>query len=294
MPEAKILQRVVIEAPVGEGAIIQTGLEAIGVDMVAWHDWDEAHVRFEEYLDSIDEAEARVELLTPLLREWCRDGTCSIGVQPLENRDWGEAWREHFHAEQVSEHIIVRPPWETVEVPPDVHVIELNPGMSFGTGQHSTTRGCLRFIDEVVSVKPGQSFLDVGCGSGILTIAAARLGCARPLGVDCDPACIEVSRENARANGVGDITRFEQADAFAWQSTAAYDLVVANIYSNVLLRLREQLCASVARGGRMILSGILARHYEHVMKAYVDCGFRELTTCESGGWATALFRGEEG
>jgi len=294
MPDAKILQRVAIEAPVGEGAIIEAGLETVGIDMVAWHDWDEALVRFEEYLDSTDEAEERVELLTPFLREWCGDGTCSIGVQPLENRDWGEAWREHFHAEQVSKHIIVRPPWEAVEAPPGVHVIELNPGMSFGTGQHPTTRGCLQFIDEVASRKPGQSFLDVGCGSGILTIAAAKLGCARPLGVDCDPVCIVTSRENARTNGVGDITRFEQAEAIAWQGTAACDLVVANIYSNVLLQIRAQLCSSVARWGHVILSGILARHYEQVMGAYVGRGFREMTTCESGGWATALFRREEG
>ena len=288
MADAKILQCVVIEAPIAEAPVIDAGLEWVGVDMVSWHDWDEARVHYEEYFDDAGEAETRVAQLASCLREWCPDAACGVGVRPLADRDWGEAWREHFHAEQVSGHIIVRPPWEPVDAPAGVHVIELNPGMSFGTGQHPTTRGCLQFIDEVANAAAAPSFLDLGCGSGILTVAAAKLGYGEPLGVDCDPVCVDIARENARVNGVGEVTRFELGDAGAWQAARAFDLVVANIYANVLLELRDAICLSVERGGHLVLSGILARHHERVIRAYGEGGFRELAARESGGWVTAL------
>jgi ribosomal protein L11 methyltransferase len=290
MADVELLHRVVIDAPIAEAEIVAAGLEAVGVEMVSWHDWDEGRVRFEEYLDNPRAAGERVEQLARCLRDWCGGNAWSVDVQPLENRDWAEAWREHFHAEQVSEHIVVRPPWETVDAVPGVHVIEVNPGMSFGTGQHPTTRGCLRFIDEVAAGGGRRSFLDAGCGSGILTIAAAMLGYVAPLGFDCDPVSIETSRENARINGVGDATRFERADAVAWPVAGSFDLVVANIYSNVLLDIREQLCASVACGGHLVLSGVLARHCERVKQAYVGGGLVQVSAREEGGWVTALFR----
>ncbi len=290
MADVEILQCVVIDAPIEEAELIAAGLEAVGVEMVSWEDWDEGRVRFEEYLETLREAEERVDRLEPCLCDWCRNATWSIDVRPLENRDWAEAWREHFRAEQVSQHIVVRPPWEAVDAAPGVHVIEVNPGMSFGTGQHPTTRGCLQFIDDVAAGMAVQSFLDVGCGSGILTIAAAKLGYTYPQGFDCDPVCVEISRENARINGVGDATRFEQVDAVGWRAPGRFDLVVANIYSSVLLEIREQLCASVSREGYLVLSGILARHRDRVTRAYAGMGFRELAVRGGGGWVTVLFR----
>ena len=152
------------------------------------------------------------------------------------------------------------PSWHTAP-DPDAIVLVLDPGMAFGTGSHPTTRLCLEWLERTVT--PGVSVLDYGCGSGILAIAAARLGATDVLGVDIDPQAVTAARNNAERNGVD--VRFDDSAA---EIRGQFDLVVANILSNPLKALAPAICSHVRPGGRLALSGILAAQAEELIAAY--------------------------
>lgn len=209
------------------------------------------------------------------------------GTEPVDD-DWQERWKDFFHATRVSDRFVVRPPWENLADPPGPGIIEIvvEPGMAFGTGTHETTRLCIRALDG--RVEPGMSVLDVGCGSAILCVAAARLG-ARPIvGIDIDPGSIQVSRENLRANGVSG--RVQVSTMPLAEIDGRWDVVVANILSSILVTLRKDLVARVAPGGRLLLSGILEREADEVAEAFEALGMVEEERTEEAAWACLVMR----
>jgi len=212
---------------------------------------------------------AGAENLTPLLgeipSELCTQAP-TVAV-PVADREWTRVWEDQFHPMQMGERLWICPSW-TPPPDPDAINILLDPGLAFGTGTHPTTAMCLRALD--ADFPPGKRFVDYGCGSGILGIAAARLSAAAVLGVDNDPQAITASRDNARRNDIPDNTFpvvLPQDDLVAtWQASANW--VVANILAGPLVALAPVLTSLMVPGGRLLLAGLLMEQTEAVIEAY--------------------------
>jgi ribosomal protein L11 methyltransferase len=164
--------------------------------------------------------------------------------------------------------------------------VVLDPGMAFGTGTHPTTALCLAALGERVGARPGLSVLDVGTGSGLLAIAAKRLGAGRVVASDVDPEALRVARENAESNGVA----LEVTGADVHQIEGPFDLVVANILANTLVELAASLTAQVAPGGRLLLSGILGSQEDEVGRPFLDAGLLPEEVRRDGEWSLLSFR----
>jgi len=183
-------------------------------------------------------------------------------VRDVEEQDWVRMTQAQFEPIHIGEHIWVVPSWHDAPEP-DAVVLELDPGLAFGTGSHPTTRLCMEWLEQ--HVQPGERTLDYGCGSGILAIVAKKLGAGETVGVDIDPNAVDASRYNAERNHV-EATFALPDDA----PEGTFDLVVANILSNPLKLMAAMLCARVRPGGRLILSGVLERQAEEVAAAYAS------------------------
>jgi ribosomal protein L11 methyltransferase len=181
-------------------------------------------------------------------------------VDTVEEQNWVQLTQSQFDPIRVSERLWIVPSWHETPDPAAVSLI-LDPGMAFGTGSHPTTRLCLEWLER--NVTEGCSVLDYGCGSGILAIAAGRLGAARVAGVDIDPQAVEAARANAERNGVTALFA-DSAEPVAGE----YDVVVANILSNPLRVLAPAICAHVRPGGRLALSGILREQVDEIIAIY--------------------------
>ena len=205
----------------------------------------------------------------------------------IPDEDWKFSYRKHFKVEVISPRLVVRPPWEAVAPAPGQKVLTLDPGIAFGTGQHPTTRACLDAIDALAAEDAGRTFLDVGCGSGILAIAAALEGFRDVRGFDNDPDAVRNANENAAANGLGAL--FTEGDLSAPGTAAPADVVAANVLAPVLVRFAREVGALVNPGGRLILSGILDEQYAEVRDAYAALGFAEISSRLIGEWRTGLF-----
>lgn len=183
-------------------------------------------------------------------------------VEAVAEQNWVQLTQSQFDPIRVSERLWIVPSWHESPDPAAVNLI-LDPGMAFGTGSHPTTRLCLEWLER--HVEEGATLLDYGCGSGILAIAAARLGAGRVAGVDIDPQAVEAARANAERNGVTALF------ADSTQPVAGeYDLVVANILSNPLRVLAPAICAHVRSGGRLALSGILREQADEIIAIYAQ------------------------
>jgi ribosomal protein L11 methyltransferase len=207
-------------------------------------------------------------------------------LESFDDQSWKDGWKAFFKPAQVSPHIAVRAPWVELEVPAGVKTIVIEPGMAFGTGLHETTQLCIKAIDKFTTENQIHSMLDVGCGSGVLSIAASKCGVPRVRGIDNDPVCIDVSRENGEYNHV-DAT-FDDTDI--WDITEKYDLVVANIISSVLMALKEDLKNAVKPGGHLVLSGILTEEKQDVEDAFLcDMPIQKLSETIMGEWCSLVF-----
>ena len=190
------------------------------------------------------------------------DGVPEWVVEEVAEQNWVQLTQSQFDPIRVSERLWIVPSWHDSPDPAAVNLV-LDPGMAFGTGSHPTTRLCLEWLEK--NVTTGCTLLDYGCGSGILAIAAARLGAARVAGVDIDPQAVEAARANAERNGVTALF----ADS-AQPVAGEYDLVVANILSNPLRVLAPAICAHVRSGGRLALSGILREQADEIIAIYAQ------------------------
>jgi ribosomal protein L11 methyltransferase len=214
-------------------------------------------------------------------------------VSAAEITDYGfaEKWKEHFRPRRVGRRITVKPSWEAYRAEPGELVLTIDPGQAFGTGTHETTRMCLRLLEEVFEADPApRRVLDLGTGTGILGIAAARLGAAFTLGTDIDPRAVETAAENARINGVAD--RFRASGAPLASVAETFDLIVANILAEVLVDMKEEVAAVCAPEGRLLLSGMLTEKGRWVEEEYGALGFRPARRREDGQWTALLLRRE--
>ncbi|MGQ9522383.1 MAG: 50S ribosomal protein L11 methyltransferase [Anaerolineae bacterium] len=179
--------------------------------------------------------------------------------------DWAEAWKQHLTVLHVGQRLIIRPSWLPYVPAAEELVIELDPGMAFGTGTHPTTQMCLLALED--TVHSGARVLDLGTGSGILAIAAAKLGAGRVLALDTDPQAVAVARENVRRNGVADRVRVARGSLA--QAVGRFDLIVVNILAQVIVEMLDQgLARRLAPEGRLVVTGLLLGQEEEVRKAF--------------------------
>ena len=200
---------------------------------------------------------------------------------------WRDAWKEHYKPYAIAEGLVVRPPWEPYEAKPGEKVLELEPGRAFGTGLHETTRLVAQAIKKYAAEAQGKLVIDVGCGSGILALAALALGAERAIAIDNDPEAIDVTRENAARNGLGARVEASTTDVAALAATAP--LVLANIEAHVLIPMAPDLMKRVEPGGLLFLSGVLVPQTASVVAAYVE-QMDVLETPVLGEWTLIALR----
>ena len=206
-------------------------------------------------------------------------------VEEIPERDWGEEWKKGLGPISVGR-LFLRPSWVDAAPPPGSAEVVLDPGMAFGTGTHATTSLCLGAIDQFLARRPGASVLDVGTGSGLLAIAARKLGAGRVAANDNDPVAVDVAAENAARNGVA----LELTGAPPSAIPGTFDLVVANILANVLVELAPDLVARLAPGGELVLAGILGPQEEEVAAPFRAAGLEPLPGMRRGEWSLLRFR----
>jgi ribosomal protein L11 methyltransferase len=202
----------------------------------------------------------------------------------LKEEAWETAWKAYFKPIRIGEHFLIKPTWESVDLFEGDIVLELDPGMAFGTGTHATTTLCLRALEGVV--KPGQRVFDLGTGSGILAIAAAKLG-AQVEAVDLDSVAIRVAQENVDLNQMNDRVRVVRGD-LGTVLTGQADVVIANIIADVILILLSDLKRLLHQDGEFLASGIIENRAEDVEEGLKDAGFEIVERIEDSGWI--LFR----
>lgn len=243
---------------------------------------------------------AEIPSTRALLREGLRDlafegldlGPARIRIRKVAARDWSESWKRHFRPIEIGRSLLVRPTWSRRRVRAGQAEVLLDPGLSFGTGQHPTTRYCLEQI--VALRRPGeaQSLLDAGTGSGLLAIAAAKLGYGPVAAFDYDPESVRIARENCRLNGVSRQVEPFQADLtrLPRRSKERHPVVCANLISDLLIAERERLTARVAPGGALVVAGILASQFPEVERALAALGLKRGGARTEGEWRSGWFR----
>ncbi len=213
----------------------------------------------------------------------------ATGLRQESPRDWQRFWRHHFHAVNIGERLRIVPVWtpEAAETHPPRSVIWLDPGLSFGTGDHFTTRFCLERLDQWVEAAPAPTMLDVGTGSAILAIAARRLGASHCTGLDHDATALEQARENVRLNGLDGQIDLRVADILETPLEGSFDLVCANVYTTILLDIAPALVRCTA--GKLALSGIRDPDLERVAAVYSGYGMKEIFRDGDGEWGGLAF-----
>lgn len=216
------------------------------------------------------------------LNEIRQEYEAEIGYVPHE--DWATEWRRGFSAQRIGRRLLLHPSWEEVQSEPDDVVLMIDPENAFGSGDHETTRLVLKVLDKWVA--GGERVLDVGCGSGILSIAALRLGAASAVAIDIEEDAVEVACRNAALNAVD--CRIEVSTRPLDDIDGVYDIVLANIATRVLLRMPNELQARIAPGGLLVLSGIVHGERDELLAAYAPMPLEECL--EEGEWCACILR----
>jgi ribosomal protein L11 methyltransferase len=226
-------------------------------------------------------------------------GFGKIVIAKIRREDWTESWKRHFKPLEIGDKLLVKPSWSKKRLLKKQAVVVLDPGLSFGTGQHPTTEFCLQQICSVGAacqqssrrLDATKSFLDIGTGSGILAIAAAKLGYKSVRAIDFDPEAVRVARANARVNGVlkkiqivcDDVTKFPI------KPKEQFDLICANLISNLLTAERKKIVAQLKPGGILVLAGILRSEFSQVQTAYEKLGLKLASAKSEKEWRSGSF-----
>jgi len=211
-----------------------------------------------------------------------------VKTTTLPEQDWGENWKRFFKPVQVTSKFVVKPPWARIRPKRGQIPIDITPGMAFGTGTHATTILCIEALEERIK-KRGLSVLDVGTGSGILSIIAAKLGAQEVCGIDIDGVALENARENLEKNHVSDIVKIKKGSLSVLHGK--FDVIVANIDLKSLRKMRNSLLGRLNHRGSLILSGILEKDKERIRKHYLETKLlRCIKETQEGEWVCLTFR----
>jgi len=218
-------------------------------------------------------------------------GTAKVSIQKLPRENWAESWKRHFKPIEIGDRLLVKPSWIRRRPKRGQAVIILDPGLSFGTGQHPTTEFCLRELVNRRKASLPQSLLDIGTGSGILAIAAAKLGYAPVHAFDHDPQSVVVAKENGKTNHVATRIKLTRADLtkLPRHSARQYDIVCANLLANILIAERDRILARMDPDGVLVVAGILKVEFGEVQRAYEEAGLRLVAGKTQKEWRSGTF-----
>ena len=223
-------------------------------------------------------------------------GRLYVETETVDDEAWKDKWKENFKPSKITDRIVVKPTWEPYDAKAGELVLEIDPGTAFGTGTHETTSLCMKLLEKyaadgeaAVGVPDCQRVMDVGCGSGILSVAAALLGCRYVLGTEIDSEAVHIARENVELNGVSENVRVIEADLLNGVNYKA-DIIVANLMHDLVIRLAPDAFAHLDAGGIFISSGILVEKRDQVAAAVEAAGFEILEIPEDGEWCAIAAR----
>lgn len=274
-------------------ALLPEMFSAFEYDYNTWKDFESKETFQMAYFQTREDADAaKIEIEAQL--EFWKDIGIQVGeieVIEIKKEDWSEVWKRFFDIQHLGEKIVIRPSWLEYDEKDDDVVIDIDPGMSFGTGKHATTTFCLKMLERLTSKHQGESVLDAGSGSGILSIGAYKLGYTPVYAFDIDEESIVIAEENIEKNGIepGEIvcTASDLAKYSPW--IAQFDIVIANILFPVLLLNKAKLKSLVKPGGHLILAGILTTEYDKLKTAFIELGFDECYNETEKEWTGGLF-----
>lgn len=237
------------------------------------------------YLEYDDESEQKIEAIRRAMQDaqgMAADGNnINTGVRLADDAEWRDEWKKYFKPAHITDHIVICPSWENYEAAEGEKVIRIDPGMAFGTGTHATTRMCIEMIEE--NLQPEQSFMDVGCGSGILSIAAGLCGCQKIYGFDIDPDAVQVAQENIEKNGLAEYAEISYGDVTKGVDRTA-DVIAANLMAEIIVAICADIPACLNKGGIFISSGIITEKKDMVADALRAAGFEIMEIREDEDW----------
>jgi ribosomal protein L11 methyltransferase len=266
------------EKPASSYADLETGISTVSVYFEERPDFTQAiRARLADGLERIRDCNLGI-------------GNPKVSLTKLPPQDWAESWKRHFQPIEIGSRLLIKPSWSKRRAKKGQATIVLDPGLSFGTGQHPTTEFCLRELARRAKPGTNQAFLDIGTGSGILAIAAARLRYGPIDAFDFDPDAVRIARANARANRVlNKVHFFEQDVTKLSRRGSKYSLICANLISNLLIDLSDRILARLRESGMLVVAGILRQEFEEVQRAYEKVGL-ELIKCEvQKEWRSGTF-----
>lgn len=241
----------------------------------------------EDLIDKIELIKQNVEKI-PLYH--LDKGLGEVTTTEVYEEDWANAWKKYYKPKKIGEKIVIKPSWEDYQGGSNEIIVELDPGMAFGTGTHETTMMCVQNLEKYI--KKDSTVFDIGCGSGILSIVSAKLGAHEVIGVDLDEVAVQVARKNVVDNGVGNVVDIKQGnlmDTIDYQA----DIIVANIIADVIIHLASYIRKFMKKDGVFIASGIILEKIDEVVDALKENSMRIIDICKTGEWAAIVSQPED-
>jgi ribosomal protein L11 methyltransferase len=288
----EILYTIILEDYSDSDGLVPELLGIFECDFSSFEDRENRKFLHTLYFPTADERDEMVDQVKAAVKEWKEFGADLefCGIDEVRKSEWAEAWKKYFKPIEISERLLIRPSWIDAPAKEGQKILTLDPGMSFGTGQHATTLFCLKMIDRFSTDPEVKSVLDAGCGSGILAIAAGLLGYDKVDAFDFDPDAVRVAKENLEINNVSNIVPTVGDAAEYAGDPEKYDLVCANILGHLLIAFSGNISTWVKDGKYLSLAGILNQDFDAVSRCYCEKGFEEIERFTLKEWTSGLFR----
>ena len=296
MPLDEILYCVILETTEADAVILDEMLEVLELEHSSVTDVDKHCCSLLVVCESRTVANDRQAQIRNALPDWVElleNPDPRLAIAEVKRENWAEAWKKYFRPFRASRRLVIKPSWEEYQPKPTEIVLDFDPGMCFGTGQHGTTQAILQFLDDLEAELGPVSFLDAGSGSGILTLAAAKLGYQPLAAFDYDPEAVARTRENLEKAGVTGIP-VTCEDVATFTPANPYRVVAANILASVLVahapHIASLVCGDPTQPSYLLLAGILTEQYAKVKETYEALGFRQCRQATLGEWTSGLFQ----